>query len=104
MVALSVSISASSSPRRTSSPSALSQRRIVPSSMESDSRGMVTSTPNRLDRGDRDAPAGGGGGPREEEALAGVAAQLLQHRQLGGRLHPLGHAAHAERVPQRDDR
>src|SRR5215212_2120539 len=43
MLALSVSISTSSSPRRTSSPSDFSHLRIVPSSIESDSRGMETS-------------------------------------------------------------
>src|SRR4051812_17897345 len=43
MLALSVSISTSSSPRLTLSPSDLSHLRIVPSSIESDRRGMVTS-------------------------------------------------------------
>src|SRR5215203_3201984 len=43
MLALSVSISTSSSPLETSSPSDLSHLRIVPSSMESDRRGMATS-------------------------------------------------------------
>src|SRR3954452_15095689 len=43
MLALSVSISTSSSPRVTSSPSDFSHFRIVPSSMESDSRGIATS-------------------------------------------------------------
>src|ERR687898_489672 len=43
MLALSVSISTSSSPRLTSSPSDFSHLRIVPSSMESDRRGMETS-------------------------------------------------------------
>src|SRR3954466_2192705 len=42
MLALSVSISTSSSPLETSSPSDLSHLRIVPSSMESDRRGMAT--------------------------------------------------------------
>ena len=42
-VALSVSISASGSPRATASPSAFSHFRIVPSSIESDSRGMTIS-------------------------------------------------------------
>ena len=41
-VALSASISSSSSPRSTLSPSAFSQRTIVPSSIESESRGMTT--------------------------------------------------------------
>ena len=43
MLALSVSISTSSSPRLTSSPSDFSHFRIVPSSMESDRRGIATS-------------------------------------------------------------
>src|SRR3954470_19811718 len=43
IVALSVSISTSSSPFETSSPSDLSHLRIVPSSIESESRGIVTS-------------------------------------------------------------
>src|SRR5829696_5134634 len=43
MFALSVSISTSSSPRLTSFPSAFSHLRIVPSSMESDRRGIETS-------------------------------------------------------------
>src|SRR3954468_21909293 len=43
MFALSVSISTSSSPTVTSSPSDFSHFRIVPSSMESDRRGIATS-------------------------------------------------------------
>src|SRR5918994_7954891 len=43
MLALSGSISTSSSPRLTSSPSDFSHLRIVPSSIESDSRGVETS-------------------------------------------------------------
>ena len=43
MFALSVSISTSSSPSAISSPTCFSHCRIVPSSMESDSRGMTTS-------------------------------------------------------------
>src|SRR4051812_23575812 len=43
MLALSVSISTSSSPLATSSPSDLSHLRIVPSSIESDRRGIATS-------------------------------------------------------------
>ena len=42
-VALSVSTSASGSPFETGSPSCLSQRTIVPSSIESDNRGITTS-------------------------------------------------------------
>src|SRR5882757_2988529 len=43
MFALSVSISTSSSPTATSSPTCFIQVRIVPSSIESDSRGMTIS-------------------------------------------------------------
>src|SRR3979411_899344 len=43
MLALSLSISTSGSPFLTSSPSFLSQRRILPVSIESDSRGICTS-------------------------------------------------------------
>ena len=43
MFALSVSISTSSSPSETSSPGDLSQRRTVPSSIESERRGMTIS-------------------------------------------------------------
>src|SRR5689334_21537102 len=49
MLALSVSISTSSSPLETSSPSDLSHLRTVPSSMESDRRGIATSAmPRRM--------------------------------------------------------
>ena len=47
MLALSVSISTSSSPLETSSPSDLSHFRIVPSSIESDRRGIATSAMGR---------------------------------------------------------
>src|SRR5829696_630163 len=47
MLALSVSISAISWPFSTSSPSETSHLRIVPSSIESDSRGMVISLAKR---------------------------------------------------------
>src|SRR3954471_3495251 len=63
MFALSVSISTSSSPWETSSPSDLSHFRIVPSSMESDRRGMATS----------DMPSGYG----KREAKDGPAALAL---------------------------
>src|SRR5215217_7108380 len=43
MLALSVSISTSGSPRLTSPPSSTSHFRTVPSSIESDKRGIVTS-------------------------------------------------------------
>ena len=60
MLALSVSISTSSSPRSTESPSDLSHFRIVPSSMESDRRGIATSAmPGRV-YGTRSRPRSGG--------------------------------------------
>src|SRR3954453_22698425 len=61
MLALSVSISTSSSPFLTSSPSDFSHLRIVPSSIESDRRGMATSgmAPEELSGGG----ARGGAGP-----------------------------------------
>src|SRR5688572_7369723 len=51
MFALSVSISAIGWPRFTSSPSATSHLRIVPSSIESDSRGIVISGTSELPEG-----------------------------------------------------
>src|SRR4051795_5521062 len=76
MVALSVSISTSSSPWATSSPSDLSHLRIVPSSIESDRRGMATSGMSAMlslgrrppRRGGR-ARAGSGGSGADELAL-----------------------------------
>src|ERR671916_1918748 len=62
MLALSVSISTSSSPRLTSSPSDFSHLRIVPSSMESDRRGIATSAMRRKIPGDRRATSCHGGG------------------------------------------
>src|ERR1700729_616808 len=56
MAALSVSISTSSSPRWTCSPSRLSQRKIVPSSIVSDRRGITTSLIARPPRSSRDLP------------------------------------------------
>ena len=54
MFALSVSISTSSSPTATSSPTCFSHCRIVPSSIESESRGITTSAtqidPSRVAR------------------------------------------------------
>src|SRR5688500_4378287 len=82
MLALSVSISTSSSPRLTSSPSAFSHLRIVPSSIESDRRGIATSAiaPERTAVAKR--PSGEQVGDRlrrhragEEEPLADVAAE-----------------------------
>src|SRR3954466_7643278 len=49
MLALSVSISTSGAPRLTSPPSSTSHFSTVPSSMESDSRGIVTSLAIRLE-------------------------------------------------------
>src|SRR3954453_5623931 len=51
MFALSVSISTSSSPLETSSPSDFSHLRIVPSSIESDRRGIATSAMAAVLRG-----------------------------------------------------
>src|SRR3954447_8215211 len=48
MFALSVSISTSSSPTATSSPTCFSQVRIVPSSIESERRGITTSLMGQL--------------------------------------------------------
>src|SRR5215207_487028 len=48
MLALSVSISTSGSPRLTSPPSSTSHFRTVPSSIESDRRGIVTSVANSV--------------------------------------------------------
>src|SRR3954454_12549677 len=48
MLALSVSISTSSSPTAISSPTCFSQVRIVPSSIESESRGITTSLTGQL--------------------------------------------------------
>src|SRR3954471_21046928 len=62
MLALSVSISTSSSPRFTSSPSDLSHLRIVPSSIESDRRGIATSAmPGSVPLPGPGASARGGG-------------------------------------------
>ena len=63
MLALSVSISTSSSPRLTSSPSDFSHLRIVPSSIESDRRGIATSAMpgNRTHKG-RSGPLSERGG------------------------------------------
>src|SRR5215208_8107747 len=48
MLALSVSISTSGSPRLTSPPSSTSHLRTVPSSIESERRGIVTSVANSV--------------------------------------------------------
>src|SRR3954465_5701935 len=64
MLALSVSISTSSSPRFTSSPSDLSHLRIVPSSIESERRGIATSAmPGSVPLPGPRAAARGGGCP-----------------------------------------
>src|ERR1700759_4697539 len=75
MLALSVSISTSSSPLETSSPSDLSHLRIVPSSIESDRRGITTpAMPRRIGvlrppafLYAPEAPDGDRDGPRERE-------------------------------------
>src|SRR5919112_4003465 len=74
MFALSVSISTSSSPRLTSSPSAFSHLRIVPSSMESDRRGIETS-----------AMGGGYSGNGRTGSRALVRRRLHQRRSGHGR-------------------
>src|SRR5688500_4057330 len=71
MLALSVSISTSSSPRLTSSPSDFSHLRIVPSSIESDRRGIETS-------------AMGGGYSRHWRTGPGVLARHGLHQHGGG--------------------
>src|SRR4051812_19525614 len=77
MLALSVSISTSSSPRFTSSPSDLSHLRIVPSSIESDRRGIATSAmPGNVPLPGRGTSARGGrrgGGARARAAGDDVA-------------------------------
>ncbi len=66
MVALSVSISTISSPRETEAPSDTSQRTMVPSSIESDSRG-ITISPMR--------PAGyNGGAPASSREISDASA------------------------------
>src|SRR5919106_502822 len=57
MLALSVSISTSGSPRLTSPPSSTSHLRTVPSSIESDRRGIVTSL--AIGSSSLDVPEGG---------------------------------------------
>src|SRR6185312_8345984 len=95
-VALSVSTSASGSPSDTRSPSCLSQRTIVPSSIESDRRGMTTSGMNSGALADR---RGDRVGVRDERVLE---SRAVGNRQLAGGQQPhvvevvqavLGHAA-----------
>src|ERR671918_692116 len=89
MLALSVSISTSGSPRLTSPPSSISHLRTVPSSIESDRRGIVTSVANcasfleiseRGYRGLHDVLL-----VRERGLLQGLG---IWHRHIGPR-HPL---------------
>src|SRR3954468_979561 len=105
MVALSVSISTSSSPRATSSPSALSQRMIVPSSIESDRRGMTISyTVSLLLVGERAAHAVGDPlDARDPELLQrsgvrdrGLVATDQQRRRIEG-VEAVGHQAGDDR-------
>ena len=72
MLALSVSISTSSSPFSTSSPSDFSHLRIVPSSMESDRRGIATSAmPGSVYRAARGTQPGGScATPNQNEWIA----------------------------------
>src|SRR4029079_12585944 len=78
MLALSVSISTRSSPRLTSSPTDLSHRSTVPSSIESERRGITTSAAN----GASDVPE------RRHRRLHHVL--LVRHRGLLERLR-VGH-------------
>src|SRR3712207_6444397 len=73
MLALSVSISTSGSPFFTSPPSSTSHLRIVPSSIESDRRGMVTSVATARDSSTRPGPALPRTVPRTMRLLAAVA-------------------------------
>src|SRR4051794_29538354 len=120
MFALSVSISTSSSPVRTSSPSALSHFRIVPSSIESESLGMATSGMARQYRRLQRRGLGRcGRGVRDRELEARAATRigldpdaptvalddLAAHGQpdpvaavLVARVQPLEHLEHALRV------
>src|SRR3954465_3025174 len=85
MLALSVSISTSSSPLDTESPSDLSHLRIVPSSMESDRRGIATSAMGRriavLGRNRRHGGVGAGtvAGGREREPENGASTRAVLH-------------------------
>src|SRR4051794_41897405 len=82
MLALSVSISTSSSPRFTSSPSDLSHLRIVPSSIESDRRGIATSAmPGNVPLPGRGTSARGGrrGGRARARAAGGDVARGGHH-------------------------
>src|SRR3954453_15522378 len=86
MLALSVSISTISSPRDTSSPSDLSHFRIVPSSMESERRGIATSAMCRNVQIGAPRPRSGttfGTAPdhREVHELGVVAAAFAQQRR-----------------------
>ena len=112
MLALSVSISTISSPRDTSSPSDLSHLRIVPSSMESDRRGIATSAmcrnvqirPLQLPPADRTAARGrarragrssrriSAQRPVGDDAPAGQDHRALA--QLGGERQVVGHDEH----------
>src|SRR3954465_11979741 len=112
MLALSVSISTSSSPLDTSSPSDFSHLRIVPSSIESDRRGIATSAmaasvpllrrSGACPAGRRGPPAGGPRRVAEARQRGGGGPALAVHRGLG-----LGHqelrsraaVARAERAP-----
>src|SRR5919108_5371148 len=92
MLALSVSISTSSSPREISSPSDLSHLRIVPSSIESDRRGIATSAMAGMYRS-------GEGGRMQIEAERELEVMLGQQRLVGQDLgaRPVGdHAARGE--------
>src|SRR6188768_980759 len=90
MLALSVSISTSGSPRLTSPPSSTSHLSTVPSSMESERRGIVTSLAMLL----LEVPEGGVHGVllvRERRLLEWLG---VRHRDVGA-----GHALHGRVEP-----
>src|SRR5205807_2144394 len=104
----------------TSSPSPLSQRRIVPSSMESDRRGMTTSATTRAYNAAKAAPRSARGrlvptveqrrdalgrlGAGEVVALRIAAADAPQLLRLRTGLHALGDGREPQRLGQPDDR
>src|SRR5688572_8880116 len=77
MLALSVSISTSSSPFWTSSPSDFSHLRIVPSSMESDRRGIATSAMPR-------SVSAAGTSPSQESRTPATHGPVLRRALSGG--------------------
>src|SRR2546423_15412366 len=92
MLALSVSISTISWPRSTSSPSDTSYLRIVPSSIESDSRGITTSAAIGSD-----VPEGGE--RRVHHVLLVWERGLLERLGVGHRHVGAGHSLHGRVEP-----